>query len=72
MDKIDEIYTKHPFKGAIRIRIDLIDFGYNISRKKVRQLMHIMGIEAVYPKPNLSKPSKQNKKYPYLLKIRIL
>lgn len=68
MDKIDEIYTKHPFKGARRIRIDLIDLGYNISRKKVRQLMQIMGIEAVCPKPNLSKPNKQNKKYPYLLK----
>jgi putative transposase len=68
MDKIDEIYTKHPFKGARRIRIDLIDLGYNISRKKVQQLMQIMGLEAVYPKPNLSKPGKENKKYPYLLK----
>jgi len=68
MDKTDGIYTKYPFKGFRRIRIDLIDLGYNISRKKVRQLMQIMGIEAVYPKPNLSKPSKQNKKYPYLLK----
>lgn len=68
MDKIDEIYTKHPFKGARRIRIDLIDLGYNISRNKVQQLMQIMGLEAVYPKPNLSKPGKENKKYPYLLK----
>lgn len=66
--KIEAIYKKECYKGARKIRLDLIDAGYVISRKKVRQLMQIMGIEAVHPKPNLSKPAKGHKKYAYLLK----
>lgn len=54
--------------GARKIRLDLMDEGYIISRKKVRQLMQIMGLDPVYPKPNLSKPAKGHKKYAYLLR----
>jgi len=42
--------------------------GYHVNRKRIQRLMRIMGIEAIYPKPNLSKRGKESKIYPYLLK----
>jgi len=68
MTKIEAIYKKDNCMGARKIRHDLMDEGHSISRKKVQQLMQIMGLKAVYPKPNLSKPAKAHKKYAYLLK----
>jgi len=44
--------------------------GYKINRKSVQRLMRLMGIEAIYPKKNLSKPSPGHKVYPYLLRGR--
>jgi putative transposase len=44
------------------------DDGIEIGRQLVRRYMQEMGIFAVYPKPNLSKPGKGNKKFPYLLR----
>lgn len=41
---------------------------YIINRKRVLRLMREMGIQAIYPKPNLSKPASDHKKYPYLLR----
>lgn len=42
--------------------------GYEVGRNRVRRLMRLMGIEAVYPKPKLSQPGDEHKIYPYLLK----
>ncbi len=42
--------------------------GFDVGNKKVRSLMCLMGLEAIYPKPNLSKPNQEHKKYPYLLR----
>lgn len=39
-----------------------------VNRKRIQNLMRKMGIAAIYPKPNLSKPSTEHKKYPYLLR----
>ena len=41
--------------------------GYLVNRKRIRRLMQKMGLEAIYPKPNLSRPNVRHKKYPYLL-----
>jgi putative transposase len=41
--------------------------GYEIGRKRVKTIYEILGLEAVYPKPKLSMPNKENKIYPYLL-----
>lgn len=68
MRRIDEIYTKMPFLGSRRIKPILNTMGYPIGRKRVRSLMKTMGIEAIYPKPNASKPHPQHKIYPYLLR----
>jgi len=54
MKLIDAEYTKHPFYGARRLQRFLKKKGYLVGRKHVGTLMRKMGIEAVYPKPNLS------------------
>jgi len=48
--------------------VALREKGFVVNRKKMRRLMQKMGIEAIYPKSNLSKGNKLHKKYPYLLK----
>lgn len=68
MRLVDEIHLKRPFYGSRRIRDDLQDLGYSVNRKKVRRLMRQMGIMALYPKANTSRPGKGHKIYPYLLK----
>ena len=69
MRLIDEEYTRHPFFGSRRMMLWLNDDqGYRVNRKRVRRLMDVMGIEAVYPKPMLSQPGEGHKIYPYLLK----
>lgn len=68
MAKIDEIYTRNPFFGSRRIMIELKKYNLPVGRRKVQTLMDKMGIEAIYPRPNLSKPDFEHRVYPYLLK----
>lgn len=68
MRLVDEIYTKYPDYGSRRIKFELNTLGYPVGRERVRTLMRRMGIEAVYPKPNLSKSHPEHKIYPYLLR----
>ena len=68
MRRIDEMHMKRPFYGSRRIRDWLYEEGHDINRKRVQRLMRQMGIVALYPKKNTSKPGKGHKVYPYLLK----
>jgi len=68
MKVIDKQYTATPFYGVPRMTAWLKREGYEVNRKRIRRLMRVMGIEAIYPKPNLSKSLNEHKKYPYLLK----
>jgi putative transposase len=69
MNKIDEIYTEHPYYGYRRIYLELLlDYKISIGKDKVLKLMREMGICAIYPKKNTSIANKEHKKYPYLLK----
>jgi putative transposase len=61
-------YLKTPFYGHIKTTKALQQMGFKVGWKKVRSLRKQFGIEAIYPKPNLSKPRKENIRYPYLLK----
>jgi putative transposase len=70
MHLIDEQYTKTPFYGSRRMREALKRKGYRVNRKRMQRLMRLMGIEAIYPKRNLSRPSPGHKIYPYLLRNR--
>jgi putative transposase len=65
---MDEIYTEDPVYGTRRIGNELTKRGYTISRPTIGKYMKILGLEAIYPKPNTSKPNNQHKIYPYLLR----
>ena len=69
MQKIDEIYLKHPYYGSRRITVTLNnEHNIIVNRKRVLRLMKLMGIEAIYPRPKTTIGNKQHQKYPYLLK----
>lgn len=67
MGEIDRIYTKCPFYGVPRITKQLSRNGLIVNHKKVYRLMKIMGIEAIFPKRNLSLSNPNHEIYPYLL-----
>lgn len=68
MRLLDEQYTRTPFYGYRRMTVYLQNLGLRVNHKRVRRLMRKLGLEAIYPKPNLSKPCKEHLVYPYLLK----
>jgi len=68
MALMDRQYLKTPFYGSRKMRVWLQRQGYQVNRKKVRRLMRLMGLEAIYRRPNTSKPASGHKVYPYLLK----
>jgi putative transposase len=65
---IDEEYTRHPFYGVKRMTGWLLRQGYAVNEKRVRRLLRLMGIMAIYPKPHLSAGSPRPVTYPYLLR----
>jgi putative transposase len=68
MKLIDEQYTRTPFYGSRRMTFQLREQGMKVNRKRVQRLMRRMGLEAIYPKPHLSKPAPGHRIYPYLLR----
>lgn len=68
MNLIDEQYTLRPFYGVPRMTAWLRREGHLVNPKRVRRLMRLMGLEAIYPKPRLSQSCPGHKRYPYLLK----
>ena len=67
MRRMDELHLDFPFAGSRMLRDLLHAEGIKIGRKHVSTLMKRMGIEAIYRKPNTSKPAPGHKIYPYLL-----
>ena len=68
MAGMDRQYLKTPFYGSRRMTAWLRTQGHQVNRKRVRRLMRAMGLEAIYRKPNTSKPAPEHRIYPYLLK----
>lgn len=68
MRDMNELHLEHPYYGVLRVYAELNARGYHVNPKRVRRLMRLMGIEAIYPKPNTSKPIPWNKRFPYLLR----
>jgi putative transposase len=66
--RIDETYTAYPFFGSRRMTIWLRRQGYAVNRKRVSRLMEVLGLEAIYPKPNTSEANAAHRVYPYLLR----
>ena len=68
MKTIDRQYLATPFFGSRKIAVWLKSQGQIVNRKRVRRLMQIMGLKAIYRHPRTSQPGPGNKIYPYLLK----
>jgi len=68
MDLIDKQHTKVPFYGSRRLMAWLNQQDHQINRKRVQRLMKLMRIEAIYPKPKLTRRNEEHKVYPYLLR----
>ena len=68
MRRIDEQYTRTPFYGVLRMTAWLQREGHSVNPKRIRRLMRLMGLEAVYPKPRLSNPHPGHRIYPYRLR----
>ena len=68
MRRIDELHLDYPFAGARMLR-DLVQReGFPVGRRHLSTLMRRMGIEAIYRRPNTSRPAPGHKIYPYLLR----
>jgi putative transposase len=68
MRLMDEQYLLSPQYGYRKMALMLREAGYVVNAKRVRRLMQVMGLEAIYPKVNTSKPSPNHRIYPYLLR----
>ena len=68
MRLMDEQYLSTPFYGFRKMTQFLLAQGHQVNRKRVRRLMRLMGLMAIYQKPNTSRADKTHYKYPYLLK----
>jgi putative transposase len=69
MRRLDEQYTATPFYGVERMTAALGRQGLRIGHNRVRRLLRLMGLEAIYPKPRLSLPGgPEHRVYPYLLR----
>ena len=68
MRRIDALHLEYPFAGSRMLRGMLGREGVGIGRQRVSTMMKRMGIEAIYRRPNTSKPAPGHKIYPYLLR----
>ncbi|EHW1956628.1 TPA: IS3-like element ISKpn11 family transposase [Klebsiella quasipneumoniae subsp. quasipneumoniae] len=68
MRRIDELHLDYPFAGSRMLQGLLRGEGTEVGRLHVATLMKKMGIEAIYRRPNTSKPAPGHKIYPYLLR----
>ena len=68
MRRIDELHLEHPFAGSRMLRDLLNGEGIAIGREHVATMMKRMGIEAIYRRPNTSRPAPGHRIYPYLLR----
>lgn len=68
MHRIDKLHMEFPFAGSRMLQGLLVQEGFKVGRLHVATLMKRMGIEALYRRPNTSKPAPGHKIYPYLLR----
>jgi putative transposase len=68
MRRMDELHLEFPFAGTRMLRDLLAAEGSKIGRRHITTLMQRMGIEAIYRRPNTSKPAPGHRIYPYLLR----
>ena len=72
MRRMDELYLATPFYGSRRMTAVLRREGLAVNRKRVRRLMRVMGLEAIYQKPYTNRSHPDHLVYPYLLRGLII
>ena len=68
MRVIDEAFLKVPFYGSRQMARHLVRQGHAVGRKRVRRLMAMMGLAAIYQRPRTSTPNPEHRIHPYLLR----
>jgi putative transposase len=72
MRRIDELFMKYPFYGSRQMARQLRREGVRVGRHRVRRLMRLMGLAAIYQAPRTSAPHPAHRIYPYLLKGMVI
>ena len=72
MTAIDKTFTKYPFFGGRQIAVCLRRAGISVGRHRVRRLMRLMELEAIYKRPRTSQPHPVHPVHPYLLKNMVI
>ena len=68
MQRIDGLYLEYPFYGSRQMMRHLAREGKRVGRHRVRRLMRLLGLEAIYRKPRTSVANPDHRVYPYLLR----
>jgi putative transposase len=68
LNRLDRIFTEHPVYGSRRLQVALSREGISVGRRRIRRLMRRLGLAAVRPKRNTSKPHPEHKIDPYRLR----
>ena len=68
MQRIDQLYLEYPFYGSRQMMRHLAREGVRVGRHRVRRLMRLLGLEAIYRKPRVSVANSDHRVYPYLLR----
>jgi len=72
MRRIDELFLKYPFYGSRQMVRQLRREGVHVGRHRVRRLMRLMGLQAIYQAPRTSDPHPEHRIYPYLLRNMVI
>ena len=68
MRRIDELYLDYPFYGSRQMMRHLAREQVKVGRHRVRRLMRLLGLEAIYRKPRITVANPEHRVYPYLLR----
>ena len=72
MRRLDELHLAHPFYGSRQMARHLHREGTVVGRHRIRRLMRLMGMEAIYRKPRTSVANPEHRVYPYLLRDLVI
>jgi putative transposase len=72
LKRLDELFTENPMYGSRRMQVALERAGVRVGRRRIRRLMRKLGLWAVTPRPDTSRPHPEHKIYPYLLRDLVI
>jgi putative transposase len=72
LNRLDRIFTEHPVYGSRRLQVALLRQGIAVGRRRIQRLMRKLGLHAIRPKRNTSKPHPEHRIYPYLLRDKTI